>query len=263
MPLRSTGPAALVVIALLSFTAGGCGGDLFSDVLIGDGGGSPDALSPLTAGDLADAFDQFRNGISDGADRSQTPGLSNDQRVAVEELQRQLDAGEITQEEFVASVANVLQDTAANSPFAGFRFLGSPFSAEGANDFAELLGLTEEQRQQGLLLYRLLHGDIAEVRNSAKEQIRTLLSTQQQLLLDQLSAQLFSRVGLSDEQRAGAQLVFELLVERLGLTLDQQMQVEAVRDDMRLVVQQLHGAARGEFLALLGGEQLALLSSLE
>jgi len=253
----------IVGAIILSLSLGGCAGDFVDEFIVAAGTQPTDMLNQLTAGDLADAFERFRSGISGDADRSLAAGLSDDQRAEIEDLQRRLDAGEITQEQFIAGVIDVLQDTTPSSPFAGFRFLGSPFSAGGVNDFADLLGLSAEQRQEGLLIYRLLHGDIGDVRATAKDEIRALLSAQQRAMLDQLSSELLDRVGVPDEQRAGAQLAFDLLILRLGLTFDQQAQIESVREDARAVVEQLHVAAREEFLALLGEEQLALLRILE
>lgn len=257
------GLLVLTVAALLPYTTGGCGGSFLDIVPPSDGAGFADVLNQLTAGDLSEAFGDFRNGLFDSAASSRTIGITDEQRAAIEELQRQLDAGEITQSEFVVGVTDVLQDTVPNSPFAGFRFLGSPFSAEGVNDFAEMLGLTEDQQQQALLIYRALHGDIGDVRAMVQDEIRALLSTQQRVILDQIAADLFDQVGISDEQRAGAQLVLDVLVLRLDLSLDQQEQLAIVREDLRVAVEQLHAGAREQFLALLSDAQLPILDLIE
>ena len=65
------------------------------------------------------------------------------------------------------------------------------------------------------------------------------------------------------QKPAGAPLIFDLLVLRLGLAFDQKAQLEAVREEMRAVVQQLLTTAREEFLTLLSEEQLTLLNTLE
>jgi hypothetical protein len=248
-----------IVVTVLSCVVGGCGGSLLDSLPAVREPIPTDVLRQLTAGDLADAFDQFRTGTVDGIGGGQSAGLSDEQRAAIEELQRQLDAGEVSEDEFIARVAGVLQDTAPNSPFAGFRFLGSPFGAAGTNEFADLLGLTQQQREQGLLIYDLLHAEIADVREAAKDQMRAVLSAQQRVILDELSEQLLDRAGVPEEQRAGARLIFDLLVLRLGLTFDQQAQLEAVREGLRATAQELHTAAREEFLGLLNPGQLASL----
>jgi hypothetical protein len=253
----------VTVVTALSSVVGGCGGSLLESLPASREAIPVDVLNQLTAGDLADAFDQFRNATVDGIADGQPAGLSDGQRVAIEELQRQLDTGEVSEGELIAHVAGVLQDTVPNSPFAGFRFLGSPFSAAGTNDFADLLGLTEQQRDQGLLIYDLLHADIADVRAAAKDQMRAVLNAQQRVVIDGLSAQLLDRAGVPEQHRAGARLIFDLLVLRLGLTFDQQAQLEAVREGLRATVQELHVAAREEFLGLLNPGQLASLPFLE
>ena len=118
-----------IVVTVLSCVVGGCGGGLLDSLPASREAIPVDVLNQLTAGDLADAFDQFRNGTVDQIAGGQPAGLSDEQRAAIEEMQRQLDAGEISENEFIARVAGALQDTVPNSPFAGFRFLGSPFSA--------------------------------------------------------------------------------------------------------------------------------------
>ncbi len=263
MRARTSSVLALTVASLLPFTPGGCGGSLLEALPPSDGASFADALNQLTAGDLAEAFADFRNGLSDDAERGQFADLSDEQRSAIEQLQLQLDAGQISEQEFIDAVAELLQDTAPNTAFAGFRFLGSPFSAEGVNDFAELLGLTEEQQQQALLIYRALHGDIGDVRAAAREQIRALLSAQQQAILEQVAGELFDQAGILDEQREGAQLVFDVLALRLGLTVDQQAQIETIRAELRAAVEQLHAGARDQFFALLGDSQLDVLDLIE
>jgi hypothetical protein len=263
MHSKPIGLFVLAVAGLLPYTTGGCGGSLLDSLPSADSAGLTEVLNQLTAGDLAEAFDDFRGEFLDAAGSSRTAGFLEEQRAAIEELQRRLDAGEITQDEFIAGVVDALQDTVPNSPFAGFRFLGSPFSAAGVNDFAEMLGLSQEQQQQALLIYRVLHGDIEDVRAAAQDQIRALLSTQQRVVLDQVATELFDQIGIPVEQRAGARLVFDLMVQRLGLTLDQQTQIETIRADLRDVVQQLHAGARAQFGAILSDAQLPILGLIE
>ncbi len=249
---------ALVIAPGLAVT-GGCGGSLL-DSLAASGEATPvQVLNQLTAGDLAEAFANFRNAPSDTGELSQAAGITDEQRTAIEVLQRQVDAGAITDDAFIAEVATILGDSTPGSPFAGFSFLGSPFEVEGSNDFADLLGMTQEQQQQALLIYRLLHADIADIRAVAQDEIRALLNAQQRALIDQLATELFEQFGVPDEQRAGAQLVIDLLVNRLGLTFGQQSQIETVREDMGGAVQQLHALGQQDFLALLSQEQLAML----
>jgi hypothetical protein len=145
-------------------------------------------------------------------------------------------ASDLDPSDFHPVEADQSQSTAPNSLLAGLRSPGLLQDATEINDLTETLGLSLEQYGQAMLMSRLLDSDISNIRNVAMDEIRSLLSTHQQQILDGLATNVFDRIGLPEEQRAGAQLAFDALALRLGLTPFQQAAIEALREDARLAI---------------------------
>lgn len=259
-PIRVMLAAALILATSLS---SGCLETLDGDLLTPTAERSTALVDQMLAGDIADAFAQFRGSLATDLDETSTAVLTDEQRAAIEGLQAQLDAGTLAQDEFVAQVLDVIGDTQPDSAFAGSNLLGTPFEGNALSVAAGALGLTSSQQRQALAIYRALHGDIGKAREIVKDEILAMLTTQQAALLEQLATQLFDQLDIPEAQRPAAKLVFDTLAARLNLSLLQTDQIGTLRTTLREVVGDLHGSARDQFLTLLTDEQRQLLSGLE
>lgn len=242
----------------------GCLNSTIPDLVGGETAGIQDILGRLMAGDVAEAFDQFRDAAADpGADPNETIQLTDEQRSEIEELQGQLDSGDITPNEFAEQVWQILGDTQPNLPLAGANSYGSPMGILAGDLIAGVLQLDDEQRQQAEMIVSLLRGDMRSLRQTAREQILDALSDEQRAALPFVDVLLGTNISNQDPKLQIAMLVFDAMVEQLELTEEQQVQIEIVRMVLRDGVKGLHESAREQFLMMLVGEQPSILAALE
>lgn len=245
-------------------------------------------LNQITVGDLVQAFRDFT------ASNGHGPNLSDDQLKQIEELQAQLDAGQITRDEFESKVRDIIGDAAPGMAFGGFGFFGSPFGHHFEGPLSGDLALTDEQQEQAREIFSAAHDDIAALRKEAHDNILNNVLTQEQRdTLAQIQEQ-FPRFGNWNEPldnarggrghggfggpggpgngprpgmgfgpRPGLINIRERIAEALGLTDEQKAQIEQIRADLREAVKARHELAREEFRAILTAEQLAALDAFE
>ncbi len=271
---RFTLSLAVVAVSITAFTSG-CGvnvtalTDLLSsidaDTTLGE------LLNKVTVGDLVTAFQQFVSDVGDyqiGPLGSAT--LTDEQIAELESLQAQLDAGEITSDEFMASVQEIIGDAGAGIPFAGFRFFGGPFVHRACSQDAAALELTEDQRAQAEEIFDSAHEDIDALREEAKDNIRALLTEEQLVLLDEMPQRGDGPPAPPGRLRGPSgppghgdgRLACQQMYEDLDLTEEQWAAIETIREELRDAVIARHEQAREEFLAILTEEQLAILDEL-
>lgn len=247
-------------LGLVGLAMHGCGTGLTLDSTIGD------VLNVLTSGDLASAFDAFLTAAGSG-----NGGLSEDQIAAIEDLQAQLDAGELDATSFSQAVDGVLGDRGAGMAFGGFGMGGGPFGMHRPRPLANLLDLTEDQQAKAEEIFTDLHMTIGDLRMQAIVDIRALLTEDQLAILDSLRAGSDVANSNTDESSArphgfhhgGPGSFGSHLTEILDLTDQQQADVDAIRSQLRDDVQAAHEAAREAFRAILTEDQLATLDALE
>ncbi|MCB9854982.1 MAG: hypothetical protein H6818_04785 [Phycisphaerales bacterium] len=236
----------------------GCGTGLTLDSTLAD------ALNVLTSGDLASAFDAFVNSAG-----STNSGLTDDQIAGIEDLQAQLDAGQIDAEAFSSAVGVLVGDRAPGMAFGGFEYGGGPFGMHGIGRLGNLLDLTDEQKADAEVIFTTLHETIHNLRTQAMEDIRAELTEEQLATLDSL------RPGhpMDDAEGAGARFrgprphgpgsLASHFAELLNLTDEQSAAIDGIRSALRDAVRAEHETAREAFRALLTEEQLAALDAFE
>ncbi len=256
-------------------------------------------LNQLTVSDLVQGFEAYANqvvtdgaaaGAADGnaAMPPETPPLTADQQAQLEDLQGQLDRGEITQEQFAQQVQTLIGDASPGYAFAGTDMLGGPFLGDPVMGLADVLQLTDEQRQQADDIFTRLHTDIDTLRQNAQDQIKTVLTADQLAKLDELQSQPppgpppggpggchmgpppgdQGAVAQPPDQDPNAVPdpavdTWTRLADELQMTDDQQAAIEQIRTDLQDAVQARHQQARDEFRAILTSDQLAVLDQAE
>ncbi len=262
--LRFKGYAIGILASLTIGSAVGCLNSTIPDLVGGETAGIQDILGRLIAGDVAEAFGQFRDAAADpDAEPNETIQLTDEQRSEIEELQGQLDSGDITSNEFAEEVWQILGDTQPNMALAGANSYGSPMGVLAGDLIAGVLQLDDEQRQQAEMIVSLLRGDMRNLRQTARDQILDALSDEQRAALPFVDVLLGTNISNEDPKLQIAMLVIDALVEQLELTEEQQVQIEIVRTILRGGVKGLHESAREQFLMMLDGEQPSILAALE
>ena len=273
--------ASLAALALF----GGCG--ITADTTIADalrqlaqGADNDPTLSKMTVGDLVQGFEDYAGQFGGPGCMS---ALSADQLTQLQDLQGQLDRGEITPEEFAQHVQEIIGDIAPGYAFAGMGMMGGPFAGPPGGAIADLLQLTDAQQQQADDIFTRLHTDIAALRQAAQDQIRALLTADQLATLDELRAQntplrpgmgmmgggmmgMGGRLGGGMLPPAGAGSdpgPLGRLADVLQLTDEQQAAIAQIHTDLRAAVKARHQQARDEFRAILTADQLAILDGIE
>lgn len=256
-------PVGLLSILLAGGTFG-CVGGAVPNLIEGEEFELPDVLSRLVAGDVGEAFQQFRGALlypADDPDR--VMGLTPEQRAEIETLQGKLDSGEITPQEFVANAWQILGDMLPNVAFAGADAYGSPFGFLVGGVIADSLQLDEQQRRQATAIVTLLGSDVRGLRQDARGQILSALTADQRAALPFVDLLSGTDLSTGNTKLQVAMLVFDALVEQLDLTEEQQAQITIVRTILRDGVKGLHESAREQFLMMLVGEQPSILAALE
>lgn len=259
-PIRVTPASALILAASLS---SGCLETPDGSLVMPATDRGKALVDRMLAGDIANAFTRFRDSLSSGSTEAAANAITNEQRIAIEALQAQLDDGTLTQDEFVAKALEIIGEAQSLRAFAGSELLGTPFEVHKLGLAAEALGLTPAQQRRALAIYRALHGDIGTARELVRGEILATLSTQQAALLTRLANELFDQLGIPEAQRPIAKLVFDAISSRLDLSALQRSQIDALRSALGETVASLHASAREQFLALLTDAQRELLSILE
>ncbi len=253
-------------------------------------------LGQLTVGDLVQGFAAYASQLAPSSGTEGMGGmmmpsapavqLTADQQAQLEDLQGQLDRGEITQDQFAEQVHALIGDIAPGQAFAGMGMMGGPFQEPPGTNLADQLQLTDAQRQQAQDIFQRLHDDITTLRQNAEDQIKALLTADQLAKLAELHTQLprggpgFGHMGpppmaaghnpppLDPNQDPNAAPVpglgaFTALADELQLTSDQQAAIEQIHTDLQAAVKARHQLARDEFRAILTADQLATLDEIE
>jgi Spy/CpxP family protein refolding chaperone len=241
------------------------------------------ALNQITVSDLIAGFQQFAGGMG----MAQLPSLTADQVQQIQDLQAQVDQGQITQADFATQVNSIIGATLPAGMMANLDVCGGPFGLQMGTGTAALLNLTDAQRQQELDITQRLHDDIQKLRQDAHDKILAVLTPEQQALLTQISQGRSSPtsqpiglgmngqglgmgMGMGTGMGMGAGtgvmngtmqgMLFQDIATQLQLTDDQKAQIQQIRADLRTAVQARHQQARDEFLAILTPEQQAILN---
>ncbi|MCK6485724.1 MAG: hypothetical protein HUU22_18590 [Phycisphaerae bacterium] len=267
----------------------GCGTNIRPDMTIAQALAQIDILNQLTVGDLAEAFQQFAANLDESRGRpAGVAALTEEQRVALQSLQQQLDAGQITASEFDQQAREVVGDALPHMAFAGFGFMGAPFGRGFDMAHGRLLDLSDDQKTAARDIFTRLHEDIRTLRSDAHDKIRAVLTEDQRVQLDSLGLR---RPGLFAADQAAQDAApqrmrgpgdrpgpgpmahmgsgpnhdraFSRLAEALDLTDDQIAQIETIRSELRDAIRARHEQARNEFIAILDDVQRAMLTLIE
>ena len=262
--LRLNGYAFVVLGTLMVGGTVGCLSDMINELPGGETAERQDNLARLITGDVAEAFDQFRTTVADPeAEPSDSIQLTDEQRSDIEELQGQLDSGEVTAIEFAEEVWRILGDTQPNMALAGANSYGSPIGIPVGDLIADVLQLDDAQRQQAEAIVSFLRSDMRSLRQIARDQILDALNDEQRAALPFVDVLLGTNISNEDPKLQIAMLVFDAMVDQLEVAEEQQLQIEIVRMVLRDGVKGLHESARQQFLMMLDGEQPSILAALE
>lgn len=258
----------LSLCAGLGLTVGaGCGQNITADTTLGE------LLDQITVGDVVNAFQRFAAAAGRGGFGPHAQ-LTDEQRTQIEALQAQLDAGEITQDQFVEQVQAIIGDAFPNEPFIGFGFGGGPFHGRFELKVGGYLDLTQEQVDAANQIFDKAHEDITALRTQARTDILAVLTDEQKAKLNELMVGLYVGLPLDSGAARGRGPggpggfgfgfgrhghAFDRFAEALGLTDDQKAQIQAIREALTDAIRAVHEQARADFLALLTEEQLAKL----
>lgn len=250
----------------------GCGQNITADTTLAE------LLNQITVGDVVNAFQQFAAAAGRGGFGGVHAQLTDDQRSQIEALQAQLDAGQITRDQFIDQVHAIIGDAFPNEPFVGFGFGGGPFHGQFQLRVGGYLNLTQEQVDAANEIFDKAHDDIEALRTQARADILAVLTDEQKAKLNELVVGWF--IGLPPSGGAarnrgpggpggpggfgfgfggGRGHAFDRFADALGLTDDQKAQIEAIRKALTDAIRARHEQARADFLALLTPEQLAKL----
>jgi len=265
-----------VTCGLVAALSGGCGKNITADTTLAE------LLNQITVGDVVNAFQQFVSAIA-AHHGGFGPQLTDDQRKQIEALQSQLDAGTITQDDFVKQVQTIIGDAMPNEPFVGFGFFGGPFGHHGGLQVGGYLNLTQEQVDAAKALFDTAHSDIDALREKAKTDILAVLTDEQKATLADLGVGLlvglppgssdattmrphggfgFGHGGFGGAFGDGSVLptpAFDRFASLLKLTDDQKAQIQAIRSGLVDAIKARHEQARTDFMNLLTDEQKAKL----
>ncbi len=254
-----------VMASVAMIAAGGCAGisgdSTLQEVLDASGLGS------VTINDVLGAIEDF-TGQSASLPFGQE--LTSDQQDQIASLQDQLNNGEITGQQYVEQLADVIGVQAVGRPFAagpgrqfgpgGFRDgplgLGAGPGPVGRLDAN--LDLTEAQQSQAQEIFDNMRTDIVALQDAAQTSIDAVLTADQLATLDSLD------VGLFDGMRfLGAGAGLNRVINELGLSDDQQTQIQSILDQLKTDMDARRQKARDEFRAILTADQLATLDELD
>ena len=184
------------LIATILAGLSGCGTSITPDTTVSEAlsqlaqaAGTDAALSQVTLGDLVQTLEASAGAVvSEPAGAAPTP-LTEEQQAQLDELQGQLDRGEITQEEFNQQANDLLGDMGSADAFAGGGMMGGPPPGDPMMRLAEELQLTDEQRQQADDIFARLHTDIEALHETEREQTEAVLTAEQLATLNELASQ--------------------------------------------------------------------------
>ena len=146
-------------------------------------------------------------------------------------------------------VAAAAMDTSARGRGGKGGFHGYGKKSGHKSSLVEQLGLTEDQQTQIQTLRDTLHEQKQTLREEYWTDVEALLTNEQLETLEELKA---NRGPHKDS-----------LVEQLGLTEDQQTQIEDLREDLREEWQALREEFSTDFEAVLTADQLATFEELK
>lgn len=225
------------------------------------------ALNQMTVNDLVAGFQQFVDQVGQGQRMGPMASLTADQQQQIQDLQAQLDAGQITQQQFADKVHSIIGDALPADAFVGFGFMGGPFAQGPQSQMADPLNLTDAQEQQAKDIFTRLHDDVKKLRQDAHDKIIAVLTPDQQTTLNGLVPDQPAGFGMHGRgmgmRAGGVHRLTQDLATALQLTDAQKTQIDQIRTDLRTAVQARHQQARDEFRAILTADQQAILDKLE
>lgn len=253
----------LVLVALAGWQAGctGISQDSTLQELLDASG-----LGGVTIADVMNAIDSFT-----GQQVTLPFGdvLTTDQETQIADLQAQLDAGTLTNQQYVEELASVLGAQDAGQPFmagpdcafGGQGFRGGPQRMGGPSPrHDDPLNLTEEQRSAAQDIFDALRTDSLALQEDAQTQIDAVLTADQLAQLETLDHGLPLPRGM---RHFGAGVDLKVLTEQLSLTEEQQTQIQTILDDTQAALEARRAQAQEEFRAILTTEQQTLFDEME
>ena len=222
-------------------------------------------LGGVTVGDVLSAIQDYA-GQSAALPFGQT--LTADQEAQISALKDQYDAGTITGQQYVEQLASIVGVQDAGGPFSAGPgrdfgpggFPGGPMGpgAPGPGPLESQLNLTTDQQTQAQTIFDSMRTDITALQAATKTQIDAVLTDDQRAQLDALDQ------GPPDGFRHfGPGPDIGRLSEELGLTTDQQTQIQSLMGTLQTAVEARRQQAQDEFRAILTADQQALLDQLE
>lgn len=253
----------LGLAAITASNGGGCAGvssDTTLQELLDSSG-----LAGATVADVLGAIEQF---TGNAAFLPFGRSLTTEQQNQLASLHDQLEAGEITRDEFHTQASAILGIDDVGMPFGagtgcvfGERgFAGGPRGGHGfggpLGPFAAALDLTDEQKSEAQAIFDAMRADVMALQDAARAEIDAVLTQEQ---LAQLEA-------LRGGEHHGYRLFgpgIQHVAEKLDLTDAQQAQIESILETLRTDVEARREQARTDFRAILTDEQLAALDEFE
>ncbi len=258
----------------IGMLAGGCGSslatsdstgsllDLLANLGISEDTTLGDLLDQVTVGQVLDGVTQFAGSPAIMPGPFTQSGLSDAELVEIESLQAQLEAGEITEQEYNDALREIV-GYACGMPPGGPAFGGGP-SRHGMGRGAPPPALTDEQQQAADEIFQAERDDLEALRAAAEEDIRALLTEEQAASFDGLPPLPIGGGppppvgpgGIAHGHEGGP---LDRLTQALGLSDEQQIAIEEILTELHDAVAARHEQTRDELLSLLTDEQLEQL----
>jgi hypothetical protein len=220
------------------------------------------ALRALTAGQVVLGFMSYRGRFMESAVSSlRSRTLFRRQLAEVEDLQGQLDRGEISANRFADRIEGMIGDAVPYRVFVGFEFWGSPVRRCPRGRLGRYLALDTVQQEVARTIFRHLHADIELYRRHTHQWMREVLTARQLRGVESMSDESL-RGGARCADWVGIPLL-QRMIGRLGLHGVQEAEINVCRALLRREICELHQAARGRFCNILNPAQADTLRAIE
>ena len=227
-------------------------------------------LASVSVSDGAKAIQDY---TGQGAALPFGEALTADQEAQLSALQDQHDAGQITDQQYAEQLAAIIGVPDAAPPFGpeppgggpggpmgpGGPGPGDPGPGDpGPGGPDSQLNLTTDQQTQAQAIFDNMRQDILALQEATKTQIDAVLTDDQRAQLNS-----FDRGSPDGFRHFGPGLDTNQLSEDLGLTADQQSQIQSLLDSLQTAVEARRQQAQHEFRAILTADQQAILDQFE
>jgi Spy/CpxP family protein refolding chaperone len=250
-------------------------------------------LGQMKVSDILSGLGQLAGGVSNGGGFGFAAlSLTSEQTAQLTDLRNQLDAGQITQDDFAKQVRAIVGDGAPAFAFGDMGFGGGPMGMGGspADLLASALGLTDDQKTQAQDVFDRFQADLQGLQSDARGKFDAALTDAQRQQLTDLrnehSASFGRPIGFGGPGGFGGfggapsgGGPFGLgphgplgggwtsggngIADQLGLSDEQRAQTAQIQDDLKLALEARRQTADDELRKILTADQAAQFDTLQ